>query len=94
MTTATTQTSSGAPVRSEALLGKRRKPTKGDLIALVSIAAHEAGSAITCFQNDRQPDRAGALCDRLLRVQQHMLEAVGHFPPPRKSPWDLPNQWG
>lgn len=68
-------------------MATKRKPTKGDLIALVNLAAHEAGSALSCYHNDRQPDRAGEMQRRLERVQKLMLEAAGHFPPPKRSPW-------
>lgn len=65
----------------------RRKPTKGDLIALVNLAAHEAGSALTDYWNDRDQSRASTLETRLNRVQALILRAASHFPPPRKSPW-------
>jgi len=68
----------------------RRKPTKGDLIALVNLAAHEAGSALNVYHDDRQPDRAGEMQRRLGELQRLMLEAASHYPPPRASPWTPP----
>lgn len=66
---------------------ERRKPTPGDLVALLSYAAHEAESALTCYQNDRQHDRAGAMEQRLKPLADHLRAAAAHFPPPRRSPW-------
>lgn len=68
----------------------KRPPTRGDLLALVNYAAHEAGSALTCYYNDRQPDRAENMHKRLSHLQELLLEAASHYPPPRKSPW-VPN---
>lgn len=65
----------------------KRKPTRGDLIALINLAAHEAGSALSTYHNDRQPDRAGEMERRLKGLQNILLQAAGHFPPPRRSPW-------
>lgn len=81
------------PARSLQGSVRLRKPTRGDLIALVNHAASEAGSALTCYWNDRNPDRAGDMEKRLKALQNLMLKAAGHFPPARRSPWtDEPNR--
>lgn len=65
-----------------------RKPTRGDLIALINYAAHEAGSALAVYHNDRQHDRAGQMERRLGALREKLLAAAAHFPPPtRNSPW-------
>lgn len=65
----------------------KRTPTKGDLIALVNLAAHIAGSARGIYDNDRNPHRADELRRFLMRAENLFRDAAGHFPPPRKSPW-------
>lgn len=64
-----------------------RKPTRGDLIALINWAAGEAGSALAEYWNDRDDNRADTLKKRLAPMQEKLLTAAAYFPVPRKSPW-------
>lgn len=65
----------------------KQKPTKSDLIALINYAAHVSGSALACFYDDRQPDRARQMEERLGSLQKLLHEAASHYPVPKASPW-------
>lgn len=65
----------------------KTKPTKRDLIALLNWAAHEADSALSCYHNDRQPNRADALNDMVKPVIERLRAAASHFPPEDQSHW-------
>jgi hypothetical protein len=67
--------------------GKRKKPTRSDLIALLSWAAGQAGGARGDYLNDRAPDRAEVVCRRLTELERRLHEAAAHFPPPGPSAW-------
>ena len=65
----------------------RRKPTHGDLVALLTWAAHHVGNAHGHHANDRDPMGYERAQQILEDVQHRLHEAAGHFPYPRKSPW-------
>lgn len=64
-----------------------RSPTRGDLIALLTWSASQAGCALNEYRNDRDPSRADKLEKRLEEMQSRLYRAAGYFPPPRRSPW-------
>ena len=65
----------------------RRKPTRGDLIALLTWAASEAGTAKNEHDNDRSRTGFEDGQRRLEQLRDRLFEAAGHFPPAKKSPW-------
>lgn len=69
------------------LPGPLRTPTRGDLIALLTWAAHEIGGAHSDHANDRDPNGFEKAQDRLTAIQERLRDAAGRFPYPRKSPW-------
>ena len=57
------------------------------MLALINHAAHVAASALTCYHDDRQPDRAGEMEMQLGGLRDLLHDAAGHFPVPKRSPW-------
>ena len=51
----------------------RSKPTHGDLVALLTWAAHNAATALNEYHNDRNPMRADALIERLSEMSNRLL---------------------
>ena len=69
-----------------------RKPKRGDLIALLTWAAHEIGGAHADHANDRDPNGFEKAQDRLTAIQDRLRDAAGRYPYPRKSPWTTPTK--
>lgn len=66
---------------------RRKKPTRRDLIALLTWAAHHAGTA----RNDHYDDRGVMSFERgqarLKEMEKRLHEAAGNFPYPDESEW-------
>ncbi len=66
---------------------EKPKPTRRDLIALLSWAANQAGCARNYHGNDRDNNGFEKGQDKLREIENRMFEAAGHFDPPKKSKW-------
>lgn len=59
---------------------KLKKPTRKDLIALLTFAAHHAGSAKNEHDDDRDPQGFEKAQKRLVMLQERLIEAAGMLP--------------
>lgn len=64
-----------------------KMPTRRDIIALLTWAAHHAGSARQEHANDRDPNGFEKAQKRLEMIERRLHEAAGMLPYVEKSNW-------